>query len=95
MYIISQNNVNKGECDLFVQILNYYNKELFSIILNNLYINPLLFYYLYIDESQSINDSVDRNKKKEMRIFRMYDFFEILRNLHRRCDRRISNQTVN
>lgn len=43
MYIISQNNVNKGECDLFVQILNYYNKELFSIILNNLYINPLLF----------------------------------------------------
>lgn len=87
--------MNKGECDLFVQILNYYNKELFSIILNNLYINPLLFYYLYIDESQSINDSVDRNKKKEMRIFRMYDFFEILRNLHRRCDRRISNQTVN
>lgn len=75
MYIISQNNVNKGECDLFVQILNYYNKELFSIILNNLYINPLLFYYPYIDESQSINDSVDRNKKKEMRIFRMYDFF--------------------
>lgn len=71
MYIISQNNMNKGECDLFVQILNYYNKELFSIILNNLYINPLLFYYLYIDESQSINDSVDRNKKKEMRIFRM------------------------
>lgn len=95
MYIISQNNVNKGECDLFVQILNYYNKELFSIILNNLYINPLLFYYPYIDESQSINDSVDRNKKKEMRIFRMYDFFEILRNLHHRCDRRISNQTVN
>lgn len=87
--------MNKGECDLFVQILNYYNKELFSIILNNLYINPLLFYYPYIDESQSINDSVDRNKKKEMRIFRMYDFFEILRNLHRRCDRRISNQTVN
>lgn len=80
---------------LFVQILNYYNKELFNIILNNLYINPLLFYYPYIDESQSINDSVDRNKKKEMRIFRMYDFFEILRNLHRRCDRRISNQTVN
>lgn len=71
MYIISQNNMNKGECDLFVQILNYYNKELLSIILNNLYINPLLFYYLYIDESQSINDSVDRNKKKEMRIFRM------------------------
>lgn len=87
--------MNKGECDLFVQILNYYNKELFSIILNNLYINPLLFYYPYNDESQSINDSVDRNKKKEMRIFRMYDFFEILRNLHRRCDRRISNQTVN
>lgn len=87
--------MNKGECDLFVQILNYYNKELFIIILNNLYINPLLFYYPYIDESQSINDSVDRNKKKEMRIFRMYDFFQILRNLHRRCDRRISNQTVN
>lgn len=87
--------MNKGECDLFVQILNYYNKELFSIILNNLYINSLLFYYPYIDKSQSINDSVDRNKKKEMRIFRMYDFFEILCNLHRRCDRHISNQTVN
>lgn len=56
MYIISQNNVNKGECDLFVQILNYYNKELFSIILNNLYINPLLFYYLYIRDIRiSIN----------------------------------------
>lgn len=95
MYIISQNNVNKGESDLFVQILNYYNKELFSIILNNLYINPLLFYYPYIDESQSINDSVDRNKKKRNENFPNVNFFEILRNLHRRCDRRISNQTVN